>query len=117
MSAIARALGISRSNLIERAATPAVPRGPYGKPADAELLAEIRPFIDKRPTYGYRRVTALINRNRRLEGQPVVNTKRVLRVMRQHHLTLQRHTALRRAEAMTASSWPCALTCAGAWII
>lgn len=95
MSAVARTLGISRSNLIERAATPAVPRGPYRKPDDAELLAEIRPIIDKRPTYGYRRVTALINRNRRLEGQPVVNTKRVLRVMRQHHLTLQRHTALR----------------------
>jgi putative transposase len=95
MSAVARTLGIARSNLIERAARPVVPRGPYRKPDDAELLAEIRPIIDKRPTYGYRRVTALINRQRRLEGLPVVNAKRVLRGMRQHHLTLQRHTARR----------------------
>lgn len=95
MSAVARTLGVARSNLIERAAMPVVSRGPYRKPEDAELLARIRPIIDKRPTYGYRRVTALINRERRLEGKPVVNPKRVLRVMRQHHLTLQRHTAQR----------------------
>ena len=95
MSAIARTLGVTRSNLIERAATPVVPRGPYRKPDDANLLVEMRPIIDKRPTYGYRRVTALINRQRRLKGQLVVNAKRVLRVMRQHHLTLQRYTALR----------------------
>lgn len=56
-----------------------VSRGPYRKPEDAELLAKIRSIIDKRPTYGYRRVTALINRERRLEGKPVVNPKRVLR--------------------------------------
>lgn len=104
MSAIARTLGISRSNLIERAATPGVPRGPYRKPDDADLLAEIRPIIDRRPTYGYRRVTALINRQRRLEGKPVANTKRVLRVMRQHHLTLQRHTALRPGRAHDSCS-------------
>ena len=36
MSAIARTLGISRSNLIERDAKPAVPRGPYRKPDDAD---------------------------------------------------------------------------------
>ena len=95
MSAIARTLGVSRSNLIERASKPSKPRGPYRKADDVALLAELRPIIDQRPTYGYRRVTALLNRQRRKEGKPTVNTKRVLRVMRQHGLTLQKHTALR----------------------
>ncbi|WP_442866500.1 IS3 family transposase [Aminobacter sp. NyZ550] len=96
VSAIARTLGIARSNQSHRtAAVPIVRRGPYRKPEDADLLAEIRPIIDRRPTYGYRLVIALINRQRRLAGKPTVNAQRVLRVMRQHHLTLQRHTAQR----------------------
>lgn len=95
MSAIARTLGVSRSNLIERASKPSKPRGPYRKADDVALLAELRPIIDQRPTYGYRRVTALLNRQRRKEGKPIVNTKRVLRVMQQNGLTLQKHTALR----------------------
>ena len=95
MSAVARTLGVSRSNLIERASTPSKPRGSYRKPDDVALLAELRPIIDQRPTYGYRRLTALLNRQRRKEGKPTVNTKRVLRVMQQNGLTLQKHTALR----------------------
>lgn len=95
MSVIARTLGVSRSNLIERASKPSKPRGPYRKPDDVALLAELRPIIDQRPTYGYRRVTALLNRQRRKEGKPTVNTKRVLRIMQQNGLTLQKHTALR----------------------
>lgn len=95
MSVIARTLGVSRSNLIERASKPSKPRGPYRKPDDVALLAELRPIIDQRPTYGYRRVTALLNRQRRKEGKPIVNTKRILRIMRQNGLTLQKHTALR----------------------
>jgi len=84
MSAIARTLGVSRSNLTERASTPSKPRGLYRKADDMALLAELRPIIDQRPTYGYRRVTALLNRQRRKNGKPIVNTKRVLRVMQQH---------------------------------
>ena len=95
MSAIARTLGVSRSNLIERSSKPSRPRGPYRKVDDVALLAELRPIIDQRPTYGYRRVTALLNRQRRKEGKPTLNTKRVLRVMQQHGITLQKHTALR----------------------
>ncbi|GHD20955.1 hypothetical protein GCM10016234_34080 [Tianweitania populi] len=96
MSVIARTLGVSRSNLIERATNPSKPRGPYRKVDDLVLLAELRPIIDQRPTYGYRRVTALLNRQRRKESKPTVNTKRVLRVMQQNGRTLQKHTALRR---------------------
>jgi DNA-binding phage protein len=95
MSAIAKTLGVSRSNLIERASKPSRRRGSYRKPEDVSLLAELRPIIDQRPTYGYRRVTALLNRQWRKEGKPTVNTKRVLRVMQQNGLALQKHTALR----------------------
>lgn len=45
--------------------------------------------MDVRATYGYRRVTALLNRQ--LEDAPV-NHKRVYRIMRKHNLLLQRHT-------------------------
>jgi transposase InsO family protein len=99
MSAIARTLGVSRSNLIERTNKPSKPRGPYRKPEDVALLAELRPIIDQRPTYGYRRVTALLNRQRRRDDLPMVNPKRVLRVMQQNGLTLQKHTALRPTRA------------------
>jgi len=95
MSAIARTLGVSRSNLIERTNKSSKPRGSYRKPDDIVLLAELRPIIDQRPTYGYRRVTALLNRPRRRDGLPTVHAKRVLRVMQQNGLTLQKHTALR----------------------
>ena len=52
-------------------------------------------FIDERPTYGYRRVWALLNRHLRSAGKPTVNMKRVLRIMQNHGLTLERHTARR----------------------
>ena len=38
---------------------------PYRKAGDAELLARIRALVDQRPTYGYRRITALVNRSAR----------------------------------------------------
>lgn len=81
ISAIARTLGVSWSSLIDRSSKPSKPRGSYRKPEDVALLAELRPIIDQRPTYGYRRVTALLNRQRRKDGRPMVNAKRVLRVM------------------------------------
>ncbi|VVT34349.1 conserved hypothetical protein [Rhizobium sp. EC-SD404] len=40
-------------------------------------------------------MTALLNRQRRRDGLPTVNANRVLRVMQQNGLTLQKHTALR----------------------
>jgi hypothetical protein len=95
MSAVARTLGVSISNLIKRASKPSKPRGSYRKPDDVVLLAELRPIIDQRPTYGYRRITALLNGQRRKEGRSTVNTKRVLRIMQQNGLTPQNHTALR----------------------
>ena len=56
------------------------------------LLPLIRQLVDERPSYGYRRITALLNW--RLQGQdlPRVNAKRVLRILQKHGFVLQRHT-------------------------
>ena len=95
MRAVAETLGVARSNLAEAARGRHRPRQPYRKAGDADLLAALRRLVDERPTYGYRRLTALLNRERRASGEPAVNGKRVLRVLRAAGLTLQPHTARR----------------------
>lgn len=95
MKAVADTLNVSRSNLIERTARPAKPRGPYRKAADEDLLHALRQIVDDRPSYGYRRLTALLNRQHRSQAKPSVNAKRVLRVLQANGLTLERHTARR----------------------
>ena len=59
MKVVAETLGVSRSNLIERLARGAKPRRRYQKAQDAAVLPWIRRLVDARPTYGYRRITAL----------------------------------------------------------
>ena len=95
MKAIADTLAVARSNLIERMIRPAKPRGRYRRAGDEELLALIRRLVDGRPTYGYRRVTRLVNRQQKAEGKPAINSKRVLRIMQANQLTLERHTGRR----------------------
>lgn len=56
---------------------------------DSELVAEIRQIIAERPFYGYRRVTAMINRARL---RPV-NPKRIYRLMAKYGLLLQKARA------------------------
>ena len=96
MTMLAETLGVSRSNLMARRHHPKSLRGRYQKAADAELLVAIRAVIDIRPTYGYRRVWAILNRQKRAAEEPPLNRKRVLRVMQAHALTLERHTARRQ---------------------
>jgi putative transposase len=96
MKTIADVLGVARSHLHERVHRPAAPRGPYCKAADEELLPVIRRVVDDRPTYGYRRVTALVNRVLAAEGKPAANHKRVFQVMKRQGLLLQRHTGRRK---------------------
>jgi len=64
----------------------------YNRKDDERYLLLIREMVDDRPTYGYRRVTALLNRRLRSEGEATVNHKRVYRIMKKHRLLLQRHT-------------------------
>lgn len=95
MSQVAEALGVSRSQLHARASGQSRPRGPYAKSSDTELLPALRRLVDARPTYGYRRIAALLNRERRTAGLEPINRKRVLRILGKHGLTLERCTGRR----------------------
>jgi transposase InsO family protein len=100
VKAVADTLGVARSNLVDQLRHPERRRrGPYRREGDDALLAEIRAITDQRPTYGYRRVAALLNRAKRASGEPPVNRKRVLRLMQQAALTLQPHTGRRPIRA------------------
>lgn len=91
MKTVADTLGVARSNLAAHARTTVRRRGRRPQP-EAELLAEIKQVVAGQPTYGYRRVHALIRRRRCDESGAPVNVKRVYRVMKVHGLLLQRHT-------------------------
>lgn len=91
MSAVCTTLEVARSNVAERAAgRPQQRRGRPPQPDDA-LVAAIKAVIADMPTYGYRRVHAILCRQARAAGAPLPNHKRVYRVMKAHGLLLQRH--------------------------
>ena len=50
---------------------------------DAELLPYIRAITDQRGSYGYRRITVLLNKQLEKEGKSKVNHKRIYRIMKQ----------------------------------
>ncbi len=80
-------------------------RGPYVKANDEALLPLIRRFVDERPTYGYRRITALVNRELAGQHLPPANRKRVHRIMQPHALLLERHTGRRQGRVHDGKSW------------
>jgi putative transposase len=89
MKAVANTLQVARSNLVEQAKRGGGrPRLQYRKAGDAELLARIRPLVDAWPSYGYRRITALLNRQANAEALARTNRKRVYRVMKRAGLLL-----------------------------
>lgn len=96
MSAVCATLEVARSNIAEQAA--GRPRKRRGRPPrpDEDLVAAIKAIIGSLPSYGYRRVHALLVRQAQEQGQAPPNHKRVYRVMKAHGLLLQRHAG--RAE-------------------
>lgn len=56
----------------------------------ANVVPKITALVSARPTYGYRRITAILNRQSRSEGLAPVNHKRVYRILQSHNLLLAR---------------------------
>ena len=92
MTAVCETFGVARSNMVERVRQR--PSKARGRPpfADDDLVDEIKAIVSEMPTYGYRRVHALLRRKARNENRSWPNAKRVYRVMKVHGLLLQRHT-------------------------
>ena len=91
MRRVADVIGVARSNFVEQRRSRSRQRvGRPPGPAD-DLVAEIRAVIADLPTYGYRRVHAILRRRALAEGRQPPNHKRVYRVMKERGLLLQRH--------------------------
>src|SRR5262249_16201209 len=91
MTTVAEGIGVSRSNLMERMRERPKKRMGRGPVADGKLVAEIKAVIAELPTYGYRRVHAILKRQALAAGLKPSNHKRVYRVMKVHGLLLDRH--------------------------
>jgi transposase-like protein len=90
---LAEAIGVARSNLVVQVAAERARQRRGRRPAPEEpLLSEIGEIIAGQPTYGYRRVHALLRRRRAEQDAAPVNVKRISRVMRAYGLLLQRQT-------------------------
>ncbi|EAN4330891.1 IS3 family transposase, partial [Salmonella enterica] len=89
---VSRTMGVSRAQLslrVNRSADWQDRRcNRRDEEADGEVLSRILDIISDMPSYGYRRVWGHMRKQRRDEGLPPVNAKRVYRVMSEHKLLL-----------------------------
>ena len=92
MRRVAQTLGVSRSQLHERLRHGTKGRAGYRKEEDLPLLDPLRRLVDERPTFGYRRIGAMLNKERQISGLAPLNHKRIYRLMAQNGLLLQRYT-------------------------
>lgn len=74
-------------------------RGVYRMADDRWLVPMIRKLVDQRPTYGYRRIQVLLNRQLKALGKAGVNHKRVYPIMKQNNMLLSRYTGSRPMRA------------------
>ncbi len=86
MKRISQTLEVSRSNLADQISKKQKPKS-CEKDQDRAIISAIRQLVDERPTYGYRRITALL---RKSLNRPI-NHKRVYRLMKVHGLLLQQY--------------------------
>lgn len=73
MKAVCETIGVARSNIAER--SKGRDRGRIGRPPepDGDLVAGIETVIKDLPTYGYRRVHAVLRGTARAAGTPAPN--------------------------------------------
>jgi putative transposase len=78
---------VARSNLTQ----PKTARSNvYKKARDEDLLKQIKELLETRPSYGYRRVAAYINRALKEDRCALVNHKRIYRLMKINRLLLRK---------------------------
>ena len=92
MKAVCETLGVARSNIAARAAGSASRARGRPPPPDSRTGGGLKAVIADTPTYGYRRVHAILRRNARRLGRSWPNAKRVYRVMKLRNLLRVRHT-------------------------
>jgi transposase-like protein len=92
VSAAASKLGLSRQDLsATRRKAPARRRDRPPLPEE-EFVEPIHALIDNPPTYGFRRIHALLRRQSRNGGPSATITKRIDRMLKVHGPLLQRHS-------------------------
>nr|ELR5267775.1 IS3 family transposase [Providencia rettgeri] len=96
ISLVSRTLCVSRAQLYVLAKRKSDWKDKRGRcpQDDSEALARIHNVIDKLPTYGYRRVWAMLRRQSENENIAMINAKRVYRIMKQSALLLERKPAI-----------------------
>lgn len=67
----------------------------YNMKYDQEILNQIKGIIKVRPTYGYKRVTAMVNKVRIANSIGKINKKRVYRIMKMNGLILPKTEIIR----------------------
>lgn len=96
ISLVSRCLRVSRAQLhaMARRSKNWQDRRCKHKPDDTDALARIHTVISDLPTYGYRRVWALLRRQSETDDMAIINARRVYRIMRQNALLLERKPAV-----------------------
>ena len=94
MKTICETLKVSRSNVCEQLQPRVVKRRGRRAQPSSGVLEEIRDVLKEMPTYGYRRVHAIVRKRFISRGLPPPNHKRVYRLMKVSGLLLARHTGV-----------------------
>ena len=99
--AVCQALGVSRGAYYRAADSHHKPAPEFRASRDDELLERIRALCQEHPAWGYRRVTAWLQRREDRR----VNRKRVYRLMRQQGLTVKQKTYAAKRSWAPARNW------------
>ena len=96
-TSVCKVLDVSRFSIYWKGRDNSRMKG-YRKKEDTLILQEIQKILKKRASYGYKRVTALINRERDLKNLKNLNRKRIYRIMKRNGLIFPRNAPGRRDE-------------------
>jgi len=92
LKVICDSLDVSRSHLREslrkKVMVAKKRRGKTPLISDEDILQRIRALVAKRPSYGYRRAGAVVNKVLVADGLPKANHKRIYRLMKENNLLL-----------------------------